>query len=78
MRRHRARPEPPSAVLTQVSCARPKTLAALRERIEPYLEAGLDHICIGLPLVYQEDLVARIAEEVAPLLASPGFRYFAG
>ena len=45
----------------QVHVRTPDDAATVRERIEPYLEAGIDHICIGLPLVYQEDLVARIA-----------------
>jgi F420-dependent oxidoreductase-like protein len=53
----------------QVHVRTPDDAATIRERIEPYLEADIDHICIGLPLVYQEDLVARIAEQVAPLLS---------
>jgi F420-dependent oxidoreductase-like protein len=53
----------------QVHVRTPDDAATVRERIDPYLEAGIDHICIGLPLVYQEDLVARIAEQVAPLLS---------
>ncbi len=53
----------------QVHVRRPDDAATIREQIEPYLEVDIDHICIGLPLVYQEDLVARIAEQVAPLLS---------
>lgn len=42
--------------------------ATVREKIEPYLEIGIDHICVGLPSDYDPELVARLGEEVSPLL----------
>jgi alkanesulfonate monooxygenase SsuD/methylene tetrahydromethanopterin reductase-like flavin-dependent oxidoreductase (luciferase family) len=46
----------------------PEEIGRLREIIEPYLDIGIDHICIGMPLEYQSGLVKRAAAEVAPLL----------
>jgi alkanesulfonate monooxygenase SsuD/methylene tetrahydromethanopterin reductase-like flavin-dependent oxidoreductase (luciferase family) len=46
----------------------PDELVGLRARLQPFLDAGIDHLCIGAPPEYQPSLVAAIAEEVAPLL----------
>lgn len=46
----------------------PEEVSTVRQRIEPFLPIGVDHVCIGMPTEYHPDLVARLAQEVAPLL----------
>jgi alkanesulfonate monooxygenase SsuD/methylene tetrahydromethanopterin reductase-like flavin-dependent oxidoreductase (luciferase family) len=46
----------------------PGELSGIRERLEPFIAIGIDHICIGMPPDYHAGLVAAIAQEVAPLL----------
>lgn len=52
----------------QVYLRTPDEVAGLRERLEPFVAIGLDHICVGVPTDYHAGLVAAIAQEVAPLL----------
>jgi F420-dependent oxidoreductase-like protein len=40
----------------------------LSERVQPYLDIGVDHVCVGLPTEYHAGLVKAIASEVKPLL----------
>jgi F420-dependent oxidoreductase-like protein len=46
----------------------PDELPGIRERLEPFIAIGMDHICIGMPPDYHEGLVQAVAQEVAPLL----------
>jgi F420-dependent oxidoreductase-like protein len=46
----------------------PDEIKGLRERIEPYLAIGIDHVVIGMPTEYREGFVREVAHEVAPLL----------
>ena len=46
----------------------PDEMGNLRNVIQPYLDTGIDHVCIGVPPEYHPDIVKRLAEEVAPLL----------
>ena len=46
----------------------PEEASGVAQRIEPFLAAGIDHICIGLPPDYHPELVEQLAHEVKPLL----------
>lgn len=46
----------------------PDEAATVRGIIEPYLEVGIDHICVGVPTGYYPELVEQLGEEVSPLL----------
>jgi F420-dependent oxidoreductase-like protein len=46
----------------------PEEAAGAREVIQPYLDIGIDHVCIGMPLDYHEGLVRKVAEVIAPLV----------
>ena len=43
----------------------PDEPGSLQERIRPYLDVGIDHVCIGMPPGYHSGLVGRVAQEVA-------------
>lgn len=53
---------------TQLFMRSPDDVATLRERIQSFVDVGIDHICIAMPTEYHEGLVKRVAEEVAPLV----------
>jgi len=46
----------------------PDEVSGVRDKIEPFLPIGIDHVCIGMPPAYHEGLVSEVAKEVAPLL----------
>jgi F420-dependent oxidoreductase-like protein len=48
----------------------PDEVAGLRDRLQPFLEIGITHFCIGMPAEYHPGLVDAVAEEVAPLLGA--------
>ena len=52
----------------QFYLASPDEISGVRQRIEPFLEIGVSHVCIGTPTQYYPDFVAQLAQEVAPLL----------
>lgn len=54
----------------QLYMASADEVTSLRERLEPFLAEGIDHMCIGMPPGYHEGLVKNIAEEVGPLLTA--------
>ena len=41
----------------------------VRERVATFQAVGIDHICIGMPTVYEPGFVAALARELAPLLS---------
>ena len=45
----------------------PEEASGVRQRIEPYLATGIDHICIGMSLDYHPGLIGQLADEVRPL-----------
>lgn len=40
----------------------------IRAKIESYVQAGFDHVCVGVPLEYTPGLVEQIGRQVEPLL----------
>ena len=46
----------------------PEEVSGVRQRIEPFLAVGIDHVCIGLPSDYHPGLVEQLAGEVNVLL----------
>lgn len=53
---------------TQFYLKSPDEVADIAQRIEGFVNVGIDHICVGVPSEYEPGLVARIGREVAPLL----------
>ncbi len=45
----------------------PEEASDVRQRIEPYLSVGIDHICIGVPSDYHPGLIDQLANDVKPL-----------
>ncbi|MEO6458591.1 MAG: hypothetical protein ABIO92_10045, partial [Chloroflexia bacterium] len=45
----------------------PEEVSGVRQRIEPYLAIGIDHVCIGMPLGYHPWLIEQLANDVKPL-----------
>ena len=45
----------------------PDEASDVRQRIEPYLATGIDHVCIGMPLDHHPGLIDQLAHEVKPL-----------
>ena len=43
-------------------------VSGMADRIRPYLDLGISHVCVGMPLEYREGLVGRVAREVLGLL----------
>jgi alkanesulfonate monooxygenase SsuD/methylene tetrahydromethanopterin reductase-like flavin-dependent oxidoreductase (luciferase family) len=43
-------------------------VAGVREKVEGFLEVGIEHLCIGVPAEYEEGLVSAIAQEVGDLV----------
>lgn len=46
----------------------PEEASGVRQRIEPYLAVGIDHVCIGMPPEYHPGLVEELASEVEAML----------
>lgn len=53
---------------TQFYLQTPDDVVGVRERVQSYVDAGIDHICIGVTTEYHEGLVRQIAEEVRTLV----------
>jgi F420-dependent oxidoreductase-like protein len=53
---------------TQFYLKSPDEMSEVRERVQSFVDAGIDHICIGVTTEYHQGLVKEIAEEVRPLL----------
>jgi F420-dependent oxidoreductase-like protein len=52
----------------QIYLQTPDDANTIRERLEPFIELGVSHVCLGMPTAYHEGLVDRLAREVGPLL----------
>ena len=46
----------------------PEEAAGVRAKVAGYLDAGFDHVCIGMPPAYVPGLVDEIGRQVEPLL----------
>ncbi|HYP39528.1 MAG TPA: LLM class F420-dependent oxidoreductase [Chloroflexia bacterium] len=53
----------------QIYLQTPDDAGTIRERLEPFIELGVSHVCLGMPTAYYEGLVDWLAQEVGPLLA---------
>jgi len=53
---------------TQFYMQTPDDLSTVRQRVEAFREAGIDHVCIGLPSEYHAGLVSGVGREVEVLL----------
>jgi F420-dependent oxidoreductase-like protein len=53
---------------TQFYLQEPAEVNGLRERLESYIEIGVDHICVGVPLAYHPGIVEEIGKQAEPLL----------
>lgn len=45
----------------------PEEASDVWQRIEPYLDTGIDHVCIGMPSDHHPGLIDQLANDVKPL-----------